>query len=629
MKSQKRHVNYIYFGLLFLCLSFIHVYQIFLIENGSFLHRCFYIIYAIGQCFLEVGALVVIGNYLVKRFPRSLNPVFILLTFILLMIHVVDFPIVRIMDMSIWYVLDWISQESFENFIELLYASNVSITTWFIFGIVAFLLPILGLIFFSLTNLIAKKKPLNFSYPTAGLSLMAIVLFLSMFDFKTCKLAAPAEDGSYLKALPWKTTLFSTPHPILTLNQTLKSMPNEKEVLDAISANSNIPLRKPNIFLFVIESLREDYLTPDVAPTFSRLAEENISVDLSFSSSNATSNSWFSLFYAKCPLYWGLMKPPQWNSGSVPLRILKNAGYKIHIYSAARLGFYQMDEILLGSDLSLADSLDFYTHDGTIESYESDKSCFEKMLQDMSERSGEEGHLHIVFLESTHFDYSWPKRDSLQFTPIDDQVNYFKVACSNENIEGIKNRYRNAIFYLDSLFGDFYNRLQMHDNGDESVIVITGDHGEEFFEEGHIFHASNLSPMQTRVPIYYKLGKSNFMPVKTSLTSHIDIFPTIFHYLYGEEVFANLFDGESIFKENRRSFVVTARYNWSRSPYEFFIHNGKHKLVARFLNKRNIFQSRALQIMSKKDLGNASISFDLPSIQVEFGEAIDYLFPQK
>lgn len=156
--SEQKQANYIYFGLLFVFLSLLHVYQIFLIENDSILHRTFYIIYAIGQCFLEVGALMLLGSYLVKRLPKILNPLFIVLTFVLFMIHIVDFPLVRLFDWSIWYVLDFVSAESYENFIEMLYASNVSLQTWLIAGIIALLLPMLGVVFFRMTNVIAKNR---------------------------------------------------------------------------------------------------------------------------------------------------------------------------------------------------------------------------------------------------------------------------------------------------------------------------------------------------------------------------------------------------------------------------------------------------------------------------------------
>jgi len=623
--SEQKHVNYIYFGLLFVFLSLLHVYQIFLIENGSVLHRTFYIIYAIGQCFLEVGALMLLGSYLVKRFPKILNPLFIVSTFVLFMIHIVDFPLVRLFDWSIWYVLDFVSAESYENFIEMLYASNVSLQTWLIAGIIALLLPMLGVVFFRMTNVIAKKRPLKFTHPTAGLTLLTIVLFLSMFDFKTCKLASPGDESRFLKALPWKATLFNSPFPTMALNKTLRLPPDEKEVLKALATYSCSPLRQPNIFLFVIESLREDYVQPDIAPALSKFRQNNIAFNLSLSSANTTNISWFSIFHSRYPLYWGKM---QWDNGALPLKILKKAGYKIHVYTSARFGYYQMDDMLFGKKRMLADAFHEFGNDGIIETYESDTQCMEKLQQDMELYRNETGHLFLVFFDSTHFDYSWPRRDSSEFGPVDDQIDYFKVAFSKKDMDGIKNRYRNAIFYLDTLFNLFSKKLESMTTGDDAVVVVTADHGEEFFEDGHLFHLSNLNEMQTHVPIYYKFGQNNrlFSPPNLQLTSHVDIFPTILDYVFGGPLFAQFFDGESIFREKLRPFVVTARYNASRTPYEFFIHNGQSKCILRFFNQRNIFQSRALQVLSKRNIKDEPIAFELSTIEDEFKPAFEYLF---
>lgn len=622
---MERRVNYIYFGLLFVILSFLHVYQIFLIENGSFLHRFFYIVHAIGQCFLEVGALGLLGDFLVKKYPKSLNPVFILLTFVWFMIHIIDFPLVRIMDLSIWYGLDLISSESFENFIEMLYACHISMKAWMIAGVVLALMPILGIVFFFLTNAIAKRRPLNFSQASAGLSLFAIVLFLSLFDFRTGKLASPQEEEAYLKALPWKTTIFPSTYPSISLDRSLKAPCQENEVLKELASVSCNPERKPNIILFIVESLRDDFITQEVAPSFSRFREENLSLDLAFSSANFTQGSWFSIFHSIYPFYWGKMK-----TGSLPLRILKKAGYKIHVYTSSGMGYYSMDDVIFGPGHAMADDFHFFaSHDGTIPSYESDGKCFAKLQEDFEEFGKEQGHLFIVFLEATHFDYSWPKRGTLQFTPIEDSIDYFKVTYSNENIEGIKNRYRNAIFYLDTLFGEFYQKLKKTTWGEDAVVVLTGDHGEEFFEEGHLFHASNLNSMQTRVPIYYRFGEnSSWKDAKQNkITAHVDIFPSILHYVFGEDIFGKYFDGESIFIPKTRPFILSARYNASRAPQEFFIHNGKHKIMARFVNGRDIFKSPGVQVLSKKDLEDKNVSFELEEVEQEFACALKYLFP--
>ncbi len=103
--KERQPVNYIYFGILFLFLSILHVYHVFLIENATGLHRFFYSIYALGQCVIEVLILMAIGHFL-SRISKVLSIVFIMATFLLFLTHLIDFPLVRIMGMSFWYA--WI-----------------------------------------------------------------------------------------------------------------------------------------------------------------------------------------------------------------------------------------------------------------------------------------------------------------------------------------------------------------------------------------------------------------------------------------------------------------------------------------------------------------------------------------
>lgn len=234
--------------------------------------------------------------------------------------------------------------------------------------------------------------------------------------------------------------------------------------------------------------------------------------------------------------------------------------------------------------------------------------------------------LHIVFFDSTHFDYSWPK-ETTPFLPIQEEIDYFKAAYSKEEAAGIKNRYRNAIHYIDSLFARFMQKLEETGNAQKAIVVLTGDHGEEFYEENRLFHASNLNMAQTQVPIYYKFGDGSRLPSSAhcSLTSHVDIFPTIFHYLFKEEMDWSALQGESIFKSERWPYVVAARYNAGNDPTEFYIHNGKNKILMRFA-ETDIFRSSQLSILSLKDLDDQNVPHNFSVIRGEFGPAFDRLF---
>jgi glucan phosphoethanolaminetransferase (alkaline phosphatase superfamily) len=618
--KERQPVNYIYFGILFVILSAVHVYHIFLIENATGFYRFFYTIYALGQCAVEVAALMGIGYFLAPRFPRIFKSLFVISTFLLLLIHMVDFPLIRIMGMTIWYVFDFIRAESFENFVEMLLATHVSITSWMLAGLVVLLIPLLGIVFFRSTDKLSRKRPVLFSYPTVGVSLFLALFFLSMFDFKMSKIVALADEGQFLKVLPWKSTFFSSSHPRLEVGR-LSPEPSEKEYLSYLQTLDLKTAKKPNIFLFVVESLREDFLTPAVAPALSRFKEDNIAFPHSLAAANGTQLSWFSIFSGVYPFYWEKRPTRQWQSGSLPLQILKKAGYQVHVYSASRLQYYQMDERLFGKRRSLADTLQIFGQDEERENHENDAECIATLIEDLT--AYEEGHVFIVFLESTHFGYSWPHQEALHPDP--KEMDYLNLTCSNAQIEGVKNRYRNAIHFIDGLFGQFFEKLKSVPGGEEAVVVFTGDHGEEFFEQGRVFHASNLNTMQTHVPLYFRLGTA--LPSRErKISSHLDIFPTILDHVLGHTYFESWFDGESILRPSKKKFAVSTRYNASRSPFEFLIHTGKDQLIVRFDKPYNIFESHSLKIISRKDANDRPLAVDLDRIKDDFKTPLEMLF---
>ncbi len=454
----------------------------------------------------------------------------------------------------------------------------------------------------------------------------ALVALMAVWDLSTILPTKHVDYAKLSKALPFKTTVFSPSTQKIALSSILP----EAKMEDGEARQKNgilTPAHKPDIFIFVIESLREDFITDAVAPRLAQFKKENVSFDLALSSANCTQLSWFSLFYSKFPFHWAKEGKAERKTGSPVLKIFKEMGYAIHVYTSAMLGFYEMDQRLFGEKCELVDRFFLFGHGGQIPPHESDGRTVDKLTEEMRSASKKGGHLHIVFLESTHFDYSWPKEKELVFAPIVDQIDYLKVACAKQDLEPIKNRYRNAIHYVDGLFGKFLDALKETKGMDEAVVVVTADHGEEFFEDGHLFHASNLNFAQTHVPLYYKFGSSIQLPGTTlcKATSHIDIMPTLLHYLFKKDLFQNEMQGESIFKAKRSPFLVSARYNGVRNPVEFFIHNGRKLLTVR-LEAAKEFSKSHLSVLSVKDLYDQNISNNFSLVRDEFEGAFEALF---
>lgn len=622
LSSNRFSVNYIYYGLLFILLTILHISHILLVENGTLFSRLFFSVFAMGQSLLEVIALVIAGRWVQKRFSGWIWPSFIVFTFLLFLSHIVDFQLVRVMDWTLWYTLHFLTQESYKNLVEMLLASHVSLYIWFLGGILALSLVACGLIFFRMTEKVSAKKPILYSGSSLIRNFCVTLVLLAIWDVAGMRFALVPGWEQFQKTLPWKTTFFAPAPQELIFVSTLKKEKEASFHFDKAGQQNFSSSYKPNIFLFIAESLREDFITAQVAPHLFAFKEENVSFPLAFSNANATQMSWYSIFHAKFPFYWAREQ----NTGSTPLQILKKMGYKINVYSSSRLDYYSMDEKIFGKNCSLADSFHTFIHDENTPLWKSDANAMAKLREDITTNFDKEGNIFIIFLESTHFDYSWPEAKASRFVPFSEGINYFKATCSKDHLGEIKNRYRNAIYYVDTLFGRFVNLLKETEKWKDSIVIFTGDHGEEFYEHGHLFHASDLCYEQTHVPLYYKFPNGVISSAK--MTSHIDIFPSLLHYLSGGEFFSQIFDGESIFAKEKWPFILSARYNASRSPCEFFLYNGQSKINLKFSREDQIFNCQSLQILGIENEKGELLPIDKREINAQFGEALDRLFGQ-
>jgi arylsulfatase A-like enzyme len=96
--------------------------------------------------------------------------------------------------------------------------------------------------------------------------------------------------------------------------------------------------------------------------------------------------------------------------------------------------------------------------------------------------------------------------------------------------EGAKNRrerminsYDSEISYLDHHLEETFKRFNILEN---TILIVTSDHGEEFYEHGNRGHGHNLYTETNHVPlfIYYPGVKPQRVYERTS---HVDIMPTL------------------------------------------------------------------------------------------------------
>lgn len=576
--GQKGEVNYFYFScfLLFLTsLSLSHSLTWDLPLKGIPL---FFFLYAIGQSLLEVLCFVLIA-YILKRWsPKWFYYVFISVSFLLMLIHFTHFIMVRLLDASIVYIFKFFFGSGYEHLIAGFQALNMN---WTMVGIIvlAFLIiPVIGIGFYSLTFRLAKRHPLSISLNQIALTIGITATALFLLDVIAHPFMSQEIYSKYQKSLPLGTTFMSPIPNHLLLEVELPQFRDEAKTIDSMPVVTAEHL--PNIYLFIIETFRRDYLY--AAPNLSAFGKDNIQFKRSFANASCTYLSWFAIFHADLPLYWAEMRDT-WKRGSIPLQMLKNMGYQISAYSSANLRFFSMDKLIFGENRSLADKIEEYSFDWKLEPCDRDLLCFNALKRDLKR----EGQVYLIFLDSTHSEYSFPENFPIQYEPIAKEIDYLTIGPKSPELEMIKNRYRNAIDFVDQNMGKFFDLLKEQNLYEDAIIAITGDHGEEFFEDGALFHGTHLNECTTSVPLFFKFPSKDWIPQIDEAT-HMHLFPSILHYLTKQSDFRHLFDGRSIFSLDQLPFRIAVLQNGPNPPFEFFLEQTDLKVKARFVDRSKL-----------------------------------------
>ena len=88
--------------------------------------------------------------------------------------------------------------------------------------------------------------------------------------------------------------------------------------------------------------------------------------------------------------------------------------------------------------------------------------------------------------------------------------------------------YDSEINYVDSFIGKFINKFNL---GDNTLLIITSDHGEEFLEHHLLGHGYSLYQASIHIPLIIKLPGNNQKGIDEKYVTLLDIMPTIFDLL--------------------------------------------------------------------------------------------------
>jgi arylsulfatase A-like enzyme len=222
---------------------------------------------------------------------------------------------------------------------------------------------------------------------------------------------------------------------------------------------------------------------------------------------------------------------------------------------------------------------------------------------------------HWPYYPPPPFDTRWPgKRPDLLTTAsrtrVAEEVLRLDRPISESERDHFVSQYDGAIAYLDAHLGMLLDRLRELDLYDNSLLIVTSDHGEAFGERSMVDHGVSVYQDQVYVPLIVKYPNVNDGKIEDSVVSLVDIFPTVLDVVL-EEVPENVAGHSLLQLEVDRATPVVAESFPNSSLLED--HPRFHRT------------SRAIFDWPYKFIGTTPPKRELYSLAVAFSEGEDLI----
>ena len=310
---------------------------------------------------------------------------------------------------------------------------------------------------------------------------------------------------------------------------------------------------KPNVLLVMVDTLRADHLScygSDLkTPNLCRLADDGTTYQ-GFSHASWTKPATASLITSTLPSTHNAMSKPSSLSQDLVLipEAMQEAGYTTggvvsNVNLAESFGFaqgyddyyYLAPDYLFGSKESSSKLIVYQLARTLILGvFGGDATYFNDFYQDsevvngvafdwLDKRKNERFFLFLHYMDP-HDPYLEHPYNGVGISRASMQEPEPEMA------ERLHELYRGEIEYLDDNFGKLLAKLDAEGLYDDTVIVLTADHGEEFNEHGGFWHGLTLYDEQIRVPLLIKWAKDGERPNRgadSGIARLIDVGPTI------------------------------------------------------------------------------------------------------
>ncbi|WP_106476758.1 DUF3413 domain-containing protein [Phytohalomonas tamaricis] len=278
----------------------------------------------------------------------------------------------------------------------------------------------------------------------------------------------------------------------------------------------------PNIIIITLDSWRFDEYDQKTVPNIYAAMSDGTRFLDHISGGNATRNGVFSLFYGLSGNYWEAMENSQ--TPSLFIRTLQQHNYPLGLFGSASFDGVGFDRTVFASvpDLRLR------TQEGSTPA-ERDANMTQDWLdwqQERRQQSPGQPYFGFLFYDAPH-GYSVPQDAEKPWQPSASEMSYVNLGPDTDPTP-IQNLHRNAAHFDDTLIKRVIDDLKAAGEWDNTILVVTSDHGQEFNDSHHNYwgHNSNFTKWQTQVPLVIR-GPGVAKGENHGLTSHLDVVPTL------------------------------------------------------------------------------------------------------
>ncbi|EOY4515836.1 DUF3413 domain-containing protein [Vibrio vulnificus] len=319
------------------------------------------------------------------------------------------------------------------------------------------------------------------------------------------------------------------------------------------------PVEKPlNIMLLVVDSWRADTFNADNTPNMWKYAQSGVVFNNHIATGNATRTGIFGLFYGIPGTYWhGFLANQQ---SPVLIDRLQALDYQLGIFTAAQLRkpefnqtvFTKVENLRIGSEGDRPSELD--------------ADLTQDWLAWYDQRDKSKPTFSFLFYDAPH-GYDFPADFEPKYEPMLKEVNYLKLNNDTDPTPFF-NRYKTSVRYVDSMATKVLDKLKESGDLENTVVIITGDHGQEMNDNKLNFwgHNSNFTDAQVNVPFAIfgpGVDAAKMQWSSEALTSHQDVVPTLMkHYLGVTNDVKDYSVGEDLLGDAvKRDWIISSNYS--------------------------------------------------------------------